>query len=41
MANVPDDYLLWLLDNGVHRSFPDVYDYIIDNLDSIKTEKED
>jgi uncharacterized protein (DUF3820 family) len=36
MANVPADYLLWLYENG--KCFGDIKKYIVDNLDSIKSE---
>ena len=34
MANVPDDYLLWLWDND--KCYGDVKDYIKDNLDVLR-----
>ena len=39
MANVPAEYLLWLHEEGsagVRRTFPQVFEYIKDNLDLIK-----
>lgn len=34
LINVPDQYLLWLYENG--KCFGELKDYIIANLDSIK-----
>lgn len=41
MANVPAYYLLWLHDNGsagVRRTYPQVFDYISDCMDALKSE---
>lgn len=36
MANVPASYLLWLYENG--KCFGEFKEYIIDNLDVLKSE---
>ena len=36
MANVPADYLIWLLENN--KCNKEVKDYILDNMDSLKYE---
>ena len=38
IANVQDDYLLWLYDNG--KCLGDVSEYIADNMDVLKSEIE-
>lgn len=38
MANVPAGYLLWLLESG--KCFCGVKEYVIDNLDVLRQEKE-
>lgn len=43
MANVPANYLNWLHENGsvgVRRSFPQVFEYIKENMDAIEFELE-
>ena len=38
MANVPPEYLIWLYDND--KCSDEVYDYICDNLETLKQEVE-
>lgn len=41
MANVPAHYLLWLHNNGstgVRKSFPNVFEYITECIDALKSE---
>lgn len=41
MANVPAHYLIWLHDNGsigVRKAFPQVFEYITECMDALKSE---
>lgn len=41
MSQVPAEYLIWLMDNRadwMESQYPEVYDYIEDNYEVLKTE---